>query len=502
MEFLYDMFVDPLRYTFMQRALLASAMVGVICGVLGCFIILRRMALIGDALAHAILPGVVIGFMVAGKGQLTLFLGAVIAGVVTALLIGFVNRHSRIKEDTAIGVVFTGAFALGILLISQLKTVHLDLQHFLFGDPLGVSQADIWLTAVIGMIVVGSIILFYKQLLLTSFDPVMAAAMGMATGVVHYFLMTILSMTVVASLQAVGIVLVVAMLITPGATAYLLTDRLPRMLMLAALVGVASAVFGLYLSYWMNYSSGAAMVLVATTMFGLAFLFAPQRGVVVRYLRLQRTARKNLEEDYIKVVHRLSEKMPAVTVSELARTLGLAARKADALARNLVQRGWLARSGENLTLTATGKREALRILRSHRLWELFLSERAGLQWDQVDEDAERFEHLLPEELVDEIDEKLGYPEADPHGAPIPRKDGAVTQMDDRPLSELPVGASGVITRVSDQLPEVLTTLWNYGLVPNVKLTVVSRTNGKIEVAVGEKRFTLTEEMTRLVRVRA
>jgi manganese transport system permease protein len=249
MEWLYNIFIEPLQFEFMQRALIASVMVGVTSGLVGTFIMLRKMSMIGDALSHAVLPGVIIGFMVAGKGQIPLFIGAVASGILTALLIGFVNRNSKIKEDTAIGVIFTGAFALGILLVSQMKNVHIDLTSYLFGDILGVSGEDLILSGIIAVVVFISVLLFYKQLLVSSFDPTMAAVIGISTGLVHYFLMSLLSMTIVASLQSVGVILVVAMLITPAATAYLLTERLPSMLILSVIIGTFTAVAGLLGSY-------------------------------------------------------------------------------------------------------------------------------------------------------------------------------------------------------------------------------------------------------------
>jgi ABC-type Mn2+/Zn2+ transport system permease subunit/Mn-dependent DtxR family transcriptional regulator len=490
---MYDLFIEPLQYQFVQRALIASVLVGAINGALGCFIILRRMAFIGDALSHAILPGVVIAFMIAGKGHFALFLGAVFAGIVTALLIGFVNRNSRIKEDSAIGVIFIGMFALGILLISRLRAVHLDLQHFLFGDPLGVSTGDLYLTGIIGVIIIASILLFYKQLLLTSFDPVMATAIGMNSGLVHYFLMGILSMTIVASLQAVGIILVVAMLITPGATAFLLTERLPRMIGLASAIGALAAIIGLYISYWMNYSSGAAMVIVVTVIFLLTLVFSPKQGILTKAILRKRAQIRHLEEDILKAAYNFSQEKRSSTIPDIAEYLGITAE----LLSGLVQRLSKLRlvdpvNGGDLSLTDEGKKQALKLLRSHRLWETYLTEKAGLGWEHVDNEAERLEHDLPEELVDEIDERLGYPEHDPHGAPIPKKDGTIRETEDHPLASLRVGETGIITRVSDQLPEVLATLWKAGLVPKVQLTVTERENGTMRVRVGAETFTLDE----------
>lgn len=272
-----------IEYEFLQKALLTSVMVGVICGVIGCFIILRGMALMGDAISHAVLPGVAISYMLG----INFFIGAVATGILTAVGIGFISQNSRVKNDSSIGIVFTAAFALGILLITALKSSS-DLYHILFGNVLAVRPSDMWITLIIGVIVLGSVYLFYKELLVSSFDPIMAQAYGLPTKLIHYFLMTLLTLVTVASLQTVGIILVVAMLITPASTAYLLTDRLSVMIGLSALFGAVSAVGGLYLSFTYNLASGATIVLVATTMFILSLLFSPKQGVLLRSIRTKR----------------------------------------------------------------------------------------------------------------------------------------------------------------------------------------------------------------------
>jgi len=273
------------EYDFLQKALVTSVMVGIICGVIGCFIILRGMSLMGDAISHAVLPGVAISYLLG----INFFIGAVATGLLTALGIGFVSQNSRIKNDTAIGILFTSAFALGIILISFLRSSS-DLYHILFGNVLAVRPSDMWMTLAIGLIVLGAIFLFYKELLVTSFDPTMAAAYGLSTRLIHYLLMTMLTLVTVASLQTVGIILVVAMLITPAATAYLLTNRLSRMIFLSAGLGTISSVIGLYFSFTYNLSSGASIVLVVTALFALVFIFSPRHGL----LRKWKSAKKEL----------------------------------------------------------------------------------------------------------------------------------------------------------------------------------------------------------------
>lgn len=268
------------QYEFLQKALFTSVVVGIICGVIGSFIILRGMSLMGDAISHAVLPGVALSYAFG----INFFLGAVATGVLTAIGIGYVSQNSRIKNDTAIGILFTSAFALGIIMITMLKS-STDLYHILFGNVLAVRPSDMWVTVGIGLIVIVTVYAFFKELLLTSFDPTIAAAYGLRNNLIHYLLMTLLTMVTVASLQTVGIVLVVAMLITPAATAYLLTDRLSVMIFLAAGFGVISAIVGLYFSFTYNLASGATIVMVATALFLLAFLFSRKHGVVWKSIR-------------------------------------------------------------------------------------------------------------------------------------------------------------------------------------------------------------------------
>lgn len=271
-----DWLTTPLTYEFMQRGLLASVIVGTLCAVVGCYVVLRSMAFMGDALAHAILPGIAIAYLLKGD----LMLGALAAALIVALGIGFFSRQGTIKEDTAIGILFAAALSLGVALISSIKTYAVDLTHILFGNVLGVSRGDLGLIVVLSGVVLTTIVLLYKQFLVISFDPVLAATLRLPTELLRNLMLVLIALTVVVSLQVVGVGLVAAMLVTPGATAYLLTRRLPAMMALAALVGAFASVAGLYLSFYLNIASGAAVVLTATVLFLLAFLFAPGRGLV------------------------------------------------------------------------------------------------------------------------------------------------------------------------------------------------------------------------------
>jgi len=273
----------PLAYGFMQRGLLAALMVGILCAVIGCYVVLRSMAFLGDALAHAILPGVAVAYLLQGN----LILGALVAAVIVALAIGWITRGGIIREDTAIGILFAAALSLGVVLISTIRSYAVDLSHILFGNVLGVSDGDLWLTGGLGIVVLLTIFLFYKQFLVVSFDPVLATTLRMNTGFLRSLLLVLLALTVVVSMQTVGVGLVAAMLVTPGATAYLLTRRLPAMMAVAAVIGGISGLAGLYLSYYLNVASGAAIVLTATSIFMLVFLFSPSKGVVWQRLRGQ-----------------------------------------------------------------------------------------------------------------------------------------------------------------------------------------------------------------------
>jgi ABC-type Mn2+/Zn2+ transport system permease subunit/Mn-dependent DtxR family transcriptional regulator len=422
MDFITKYFLEPVQYEFIQRALIASITIGISCGLIGTYIMLRRMSLIGDALAHAVLPGVVVSFMVAGKSEVALFFGAVISGILTVLLIGFVNRNSKIKEDTSIGIIFTGAFALGILLVSQLKQVHIDLSSYLFGDVLGVSTGDITLSMIIMVVIILCIVLFYKQLLLTSFDPTMAMTIGISTTLVHYMLMTLLSMSIVAGLQSVGVILIIAMLITPPATAYLLSDNLKKILLLSSFLGMVSAVVGLYLSYHFNFASGASIVLVAVTMFLLAFLFSPKEGVVTKLIRRRGASRLVLIEDVIKLSYRFGEEPNKTGLTDkIANELGISNNKVESALRTLVSKGLMKSEDGNFVLTEDGIKYATRLIRTHRLWETYVTKENVMDVGDVHPEAEKVEHVLTEDFVDELDEELGFPEKDPHGSKIPRK---------------------------------------------------------------------------------
>ncbi len=267
---------DPWDRTFMQHAFLAIALVGIICGTVGSFVVLRGYAFLGDALAHAVFPGVVVAFLF----DINVLVGAVVAALVVSLGIGAIGHHERLTNDTAIGVLFAGAFAFGIVLISARPSYTRDLSGFLFGSILGVSTTDLWLTAGVGAVVLLVVWLLRRELVALAFDRTFAEASGIRTWRVDQVFLVTLSLSIVISIQTVGNVLVLAMLVTPAATARLLTERLPVMVGLAAAIGAGSGVVGLYVSYYRGVASGASVVLVATAVFAVVFLLAPRTGLV------------------------------------------------------------------------------------------------------------------------------------------------------------------------------------------------------------------------------
>ncbi|WP_072619536.1 metal ABC transporter permease [Spirulina major] len=267
----------PLTYGFMQRSLIVAVIVGIICAIVGSYLMVQRLALLGDAISHSVLPGLAIAFWLG----VNLFIGAFIAGVLSTVLINLIRTRSQIKEDAAMGIVLSAFFALGITLITLIqKNNKIDLNHFLFGNILGVTSADVRDTLIIAILVIISVVLLYKELLFYTFDKLGAQAVGLPVKFLDFSLMVLIGMTIVASLKAVGVIMVLALLITPPATAYLLVTRLHHMMFLGVGLGIFSSISGMYLSYFYNLPSGPAIVLVATGLFFLAFLFSPSQGLL------------------------------------------------------------------------------------------------------------------------------------------------------------------------------------------------------------------------------
>lgn len=269
--------IEPLTFEFMRYAITTAVLLGILCAVVGTYLIVQRMGLLGDVIAHAVLPGLAIAFFLG----IDIFLGAFVSGTFSTFVIAWIQSQSRVKVDVAMALVFSGFLALGITLITVLRS-KLDLHQFLFGDILGVTITDVWRTLLITIVVLLLVKLFYKELLFYTFDPLGAQAMGLPVNLIHFGLTAAITLTIIASMQAVGVVLVVSLLVGPGITAYLIVKELHQMMILGAIFGIISSVSGMYLSYYLNIPSGAAIVLVVSGLFLLALFFSPRQGILTR----------------------------------------------------------------------------------------------------------------------------------------------------------------------------------------------------------------------------
>lgn len=471
-------FFDILQQEWAIRALIASSLVGLMCGVLGCFIVLRNMSLVGDALAHAILPGVVVAFVIVGYSELGFFTGAVLAGLLTAVGITWIQHNVKTKNDAAIGIVFTAMFSLGVMGISHISKnegVHLDLKDFLFGNILGVSDSDLYLTAGVTVYVLLSVVVFYRYLFVSTFQAVIAQTMGISVKMVHYFLMLLLSFAVVASLQTVGVILVVAMLITPASTALLLSNRLPKVLLLAGSIGLLSAVLGLILAIRLETTPGPAMAVTATLIYLVAVFFAPQKGLIFRMTQRRKLRKRIRLEDIIKRSFHL-QNAGNLSLGQLSKLLDLPQRRISRDLQQLARQQFFAVNGAQIKLTERGQELARRLVRAHRLWETYLVDKMGMDAEHIHDEAEHFEHLLTDEMLDEVDAELGFPDLDPHGSPIPAKLG----LPKFPLSRLQPHQSARIA--AKQMNEHITTeLWKLGLLPEMDIEIIKDENAAIQV---------------------
>jgi len=479
------------------RALIASSLVGITCGVLGCFIVLRNMAMIGDALSHAILPGVVLAFVIVGYSTLGFFIGATAAGLITALGITWIQSNVKTKNDAAIGIVFTAMFSIGVMGISKISRndgVHLDVKDFLFGQILGISNEDIYLTAFVTVYVILSIAVFYRYLFVSTFQSVIAETMGISVKVIHYFLMLLLSFAVVSSLQTVGVILVVAMLITPASTALLLSDRLNKVLVIAGFVGLISAVFGMILADYFETTPGPAMAITAALIYLLTVFFAPKRGLLFSYFRKRRLQLKIELEDTLKQSLKLHER-GNLAFSALYDRLGFSKGRLRNHLKTLHSRGLLKFTKNNISFTEDGFDNAKRLVRAHRLWETYLVQKIGLTEEQIHEDAEKYEHLLTDELLDEVDEKLGFPSKDPHGSPIPTKKGIPTN----PLIKLALNQKAKIA-VKQNDTQVSSILWQLGLLPGSTFSIQKKEEYSIQILYGDQSINIDKGIAQKINI--
>jgi len=440
-------------YALDLPALLASLFAALSCALLGSFLVLRRQSLMGDAISHAVLPGIVVAFLISGaNAQFSVFIGAAIAGILSSALIEAVIKFGRLESGAAMGVVFSVFFAAGVLLIEQASAgnIHLDADCLLHGqletifwNPPQVSNwgsfvellrqvpGEVYASLGIALLTVFIISFFYKELAISSFDPSLATALGFDARLIHYLLMVMVAAAVVASFKVVGSILVIAMIICPPATARLLTDKLKTQLILSAFFAVLSVTSGYFIAafgpFWIGFAnsvSAAGMMAVSSGIFlSLTVFFAPQYGLVARKLRRYRLTRQVAREDLLGLLYRAEELSSRVDgILTTAQALeALESRRTTALAISDAERNGEIQSQKNmLRLTERGRESARNLVRTHRLWETFLVKSLGLSPDHVHHTATQLEHYTTEELARLLDEKQNYPEQDPHGKSIPK----------------------------------------------------------------------------------
>jgi ABC-type Mn2+/Zn2+ transport system permease subunit/Mn-dependent DtxR family transcriptional regulator len=414
-----------------RYALMGSILLGITCGLLGSFIVVRKLALMGDALSHAVLPGVALGFLWnMSKDPVAIFVGATLAGLLGSAMVGLITQTTKLKEDAALGMVLAGFFSVGICLVTMIQRLptgnKTGIDQFLFGQAAAINSGDVQLMAVVSLISVLAILLFYKEFLVTSFDAGFARAVGFPAPWIHHALMLLLAFAVVISLQAVGVVLVSAMLIIPPAAAYLLTGRMHRMLWLSALFGMLSGVGGAFFSFLgSGLPTGPFMVLAGSTVFAAAFVFGPRQGLALRWWRQRSGSRRVQRENTLKSIYHVLEgrrfQGEGVSLRELAAMRRETMEEVTARVRALRRHHFvtLHEDGNMIFLTPSGWQRACSIVRNHRLWELYLTNAAQIPADHVHEDAEKIEHVLGDEVVRELEKKLEFATKDPHGRNIP-----------------------------------------------------------------------------------
>ena len=412
-----------------RNVLIGATMLGALGGMLGSFSLLRRQSLLGDALAHAALPGVCLGYLLTGsKSPLPLFAGALAAGLLGALLILATVRFSRIKEDSAIGIVLSVFFGIGIVLLTHIQKLpagnQSGLDKYLFGQAATLVEEDLQVMAVLGGIVALALLAFYKELKLLAFDPGFGASLGLPMRRLEVLLTLLLVVVVVVGLQTVGVVLIVATLITPAAAARQWTDRLGSMVLLAAAIGAAAGVAGSLASALVpRLPTGPVIVVVSSGVLTVSLLFAPRRGLLWALLRERsvgaRIRSENLLKDLYLQQERSGEWESFISWAHLMGVRGQTSRELERSARSLAAGGLVEMTEDALRLTPAGVREAESVVRKHRLWEVYLTRRLELPSDHVHRDAEAMEHALTEKAVEALEELLGFPAVDPHGRDIP-----------------------------------------------------------------------------------
>ncbi len=433
-------FQDP----SLRNALAGSMLLGVCCGLMGAFLVVRKLALMGDALSHAVLPGVALGFLWnMTKDPIAIFIGATIAGLLGAGTVQLIRNTTRHKEDAALGFVLASFFGVGICLFTMIQNIpggnKSGLDKFMFGQAAALSQGDVWLLAAVTVLVIGAILIFYKEYALTSFDSGFARSLGMPVQVFHYSLMLLLAFAIVSSLQAVGVVLVSAMLVIPAAAAFLLTDRLGVMLLLSAIFGLCAGGMGAFFSFvGRNLPTGPFMVLAAAVVFVLALFLGPRHGILSRWWRQRSRSARIGRENTLKAIYHVVEddgfRSETISVRELAERRRETLEDAQRQLAAVHSAGFVTISGDGVSFTPQGWQRACEIVRNHRLWELYLTHAAHIAADHVHEDAEVIEHVLGEEIVRQLEKRLNYARRDPHGKLIPGAEDIRLGRVDNPAS--------------------------------------------------------------------
>lgn len=407
--------------------MIGCALIGAGASAVGVFSFLRKQALVGDAVAHALLPGVVLAFMFTGQKDIwILFPGAFVAGWMGLLSIDFISKNSKIKPDTAIAIVLTVFFAIGIVLLTHVQQSNYGnqsgLEAFLFGKAAAMLPADIMLFVAVDAALILLIVLTYHYLKLYSFDPDFAKAIGLPVKGIQFILSSLTVLAVASGIQAVGVVLMAALIITPAAAARFFTGRLSHMIILAMIIGIISSLIGVYISSLaVSMPTGPWIVMVLSVIAILAFVFAPGKGMLQRSRRRKTHQQKVRSENLLKLFYSLEEKKKQQFYSrpQLLRSRRFQGRELEQLLAKLTGKGFLERQENRYGLTDFGRGEATRVVRLHRLWELYLNERMNIAPDHVHHDAEAIEHIITPELERELLKDLGYPELDPHSSEIP-----------------------------------------------------------------------------------
>ena len=410
--------------------ILTGAATNVACALVGCFLVLRRMSMMGDALSHAVLPGLVVAFLLTGSTSiLPLFIGAVVCGLLTTFLTQTLHQYVRVPSDASMGVVFTSLFALGVVLVKKFVSgLHFDiacvyegaLEYVAFAEPIAGVPRPLFTTLLVLLMNLGVLLLFWKELKISSFDPALATTMGLSATAMHYLLMTLVAVTAVASFEAVGSILVVAMLIVPAATAHLLTDRLAVMIFLSAVVGIAASVLGYQAAAYWDTNVAGMMTVVVGLLYTSALFFSPRYGIFSKLLRNFKMSLRVLHEDMLAMLYRVEElkSEKQLTASEACEAVG-GGWIARWGIRGLLRDGRIVRSNRFLQLTEAGRSAARKLVRSHRLWETYLVQHLGMPLDHVHEPAHRLEHFIDEKLREELASEIDAEGQDPHGREIP-----------------------------------------------------------------------------------